>query len=281
MAYTEEATSKYVQAGKVKMHYNEAGSGDPLILIHGGGPGASGWSNYRRNVDELAKHFRVIIIDLPGFGKSDKTRPDNKLFGFYAETIKNMFDALDIKKADFIGNSLGGGTTLKFALDYPDRAGRLVLMGPGGSVPLMTPWPSEGIKPLFTYYEGEGPSMAKLKNFINIMVYDKSEMTEQLLEERYKASTLPEVVANPPLRMKGGVLPLEELWKEDLVGLPHDVLLIWGREDRVIPLDMSLFLLNRIRKAQLHVFPNCGHWCQWEKAPEFNQLVTSFIKGTK
>ncbi|MSP42954.1 MAG: alpha/beta fold hydrolase [Alphaproteobacteria bacterium] len=278
MAYTESDTSKFVQAGKVRMHYNEAGSGEPLMLIHGGGPGATGWSNYRRNVDELAKNFRCLIIDLPGFGKTGKERPDTGLFGFYAECIKNMLDELKIDKIHFVGNSLGGGTAMKFALDYPDRAGRLVLMGPGGSVPMFSPWPSEGIKHLFNFYEGDGPSMQKLKNFIEIMVVDKSELTEELYQERFKAATDPETIKNPPLRMRKG-MPLEELWKEDLGSLRNEVLLIWGREDRVIPLDMSLFLLNRIRKAQLHVFPNCGHWAQWEKAPEFNRIVSGFLKG--
>lgn len=278
MAYTEEGTSKFVQAGKVRVHYNEAGSGDPLVLIHGGGPGANGWSNYQRNVEELSKHFRCIMIDLPGFGKTDKVRPDTGLFAFFAEVIRDMLDELKIPKAHFIGNSLGGGTALKFALDYPDRAGRLVLMGPGGSVPLLTPWPSEGIKHLFSFYEGEGPTMEKLKAFIDVMVVDKSELTEELYQQRFKSATDPETVKNPPLRMRKG-MPLEELWKENLAGLKHEVMLIWGREDRVIPLDMSLFLLNRIQKAQLHVFPNCGHWAQWEKAPEFNRIVSGFIKG--
>lgn len=278
MAITEADTSKFVQAGKVRVHYNEAGSGDPLVLIHGGGPGATGWSNYQRNVEELSKHFRCLMIDLPGFGKTDKVRPDTGLFAFFAEVIRDMLNELKIDKAHFIGNSLGGGTALKFALDYPDRAGRLVLMGPGGSVPLLTPWPSEGIKHLFSFYEGEGPTMAKLKAFIDVMVVDKSELTEELYQQRFKSATDPETVKNPPLRMRKG-MPLEELWKENLAGLKHDVLLIWGREDRVIPLDMSLFLLNRIQKAQLHVFPNCGHWAQWEKAPEFNRIVSGFIKG--
>ena len=278
MAHTEAGTSKFVQAGKVRVHYNEAGAGDPLVLIHGGGPGATGWSNYQRNVEELSKHFRCIMIDLPGFGKTDKVRPDTGLFAFFAEVIRDMLNELKIDKAHFIGNSLGGGTALKFALDYPDRAGRLVLMGPGGSVPLFTPWPSEGIKHLFGFYEGEGPTMAKLKAFIDVMVVDKSELTEELYQQRFKSATDPETVKNPPLRMRKG-MPLEELWKENLAGLKHDVLLIWGREDRVIPLDMSLFLLNRIQKAQLHVFPNCGHWAQWEKAPEFNRIVSGFIKG--
>lgn len=143
---------------------------------------------------------------------------------------------------------------------------------------MFSPWPSEGIKHLFNFYEGDGPSMQKLKNFIEIMVVDKSELTEELYQERFKAATDPETIKNPPLRMRKG-MPLEELWKEDLGSLRNEVLLIWGREDRVIPLDMSLFLLNRIRKAQLHVFPNCGHWAQWEKAPEFNRIVSGFLKG--
>ena len=280
MALTEEGTSKFVQAGDVKVHYNEAGEGDALILIHGGGPGATGWSNYQRNVEQLSKHFRCFLIDLPGYGKTDKVRPDTGLFAFFAKTIRDMLDELKIDKAHFIGNSLGGGTTLKFALDYPDRAGNLVLMGPGGSVPMFTPWPSEGIKHLFSYYEGDGPSMQKLKNFIDVMVVDKTHLTDELYEQRYQASIDPEVVANPPLRIRKG-MPLEELWKENLSGLPHNVLLIWGREDRVIPLDMANLLLKKIPNAALHVFPNCGHWAQWEKSEEFNPIVTNFIKGYK
>lgn len=280
MALTEEGTSKFVQAGDVKVHYNEAGEGDALILIHGGGPGATGWSNYQRNVEQLSKHFRCFLIDLPGYGKTDKVRPDTGLFAFFAKTIRDMLDELKIDKAHFIGNSLGGGTTLKFALDYPDRAGNLVLMGPGGSVPMFTPWPSEGIKHLFSYYEGDGPSMQKLKNFIDVMVVDKTHLTDELYEQRYQASIDPEVVANPPLRIRKG-MPLEELWKENLSGLPHNVLLIWGREDRVIPLDMANLLLKTIPNAALHVFPNCGHWAQWEKSEEFNPIVTNFIKGYK
>ncbi|HBF97643.1 MAG TPA: alpha/beta hydrolase [Alphaproteobacteria bacterium] len=280
MAFTEEGTSKFVQAGDVKVHYNEAGEGETLILIHGGGPGATGWSNYQRNIDALSKHFRCILIDLPGYGKTDKVRPDTGLFAFFAKTIRDMLDELKIDKAHFIGNSLGGGTTLKFALDYPDRAGNLVLMGPGGSVPMFTPWPSEGIKHLFSYYEGDGPSMQKLKNFIDVMVVDKTHLTDELYEQRYQASIDPEVVANPPLRIRKG-MPLEELWKENLGGLTHNVLLIWGREDRVIPLDMANLLLKTIPNAALHVFPNCGHWAQWEKSEEFNPIVTNFIQGYK
>jgi pimeloyl-ACP methyl ester carboxylesterase len=274
---TEAATSRFVDAGKIRIHYNEAGSGEPLVLIHGGGPGASAWSNYRRNVESLAKHFRCLMVDLPGFGKSAKVGPNNKgIFAFYAETIRDVLDALRIERAHFIGNSLGGATTLKFILDYPDRAGNAVLMGAAGSTPVTSPWPSEGLKHLMSYYDGTGPSKEKLKSFIDVMVVDKTHLTDALYEERYLASIDPEVLANPPLRPRAGV-PVEELWRENLSGISQRVLLIWGREDRVVPLDMSFLLLQRIPNAQLHVFPQCGHWAQWEKAEEFNPLVTEFL----
>jgi pimeloyl-ACP methyl ester carboxylesterase len=140
MALTEEGTSKFIQAGPLKLHYHEAGQGPALVMIHGGGPGAGGWSNYRRNVDHFAGHFRVILPDLPGFAKSDKPKIESGLLGFMAKAIHDLMDALDIPRANFIGNSLGGGTTLKFALDYPDRAQRLVLMGaPGWRSSLRSP----------------------------------------------------------------------------------------------------------------------------------------------
>jgi 4,5:9,10-diseco-3-hydroxy-5,9,17-trioxoandrosta-1(10),2-diene-4-oate hydrolase len=278
MAYSEAETSKFVNAGGIKVHYNEAGSGETLILIHGGGPGASGWSNFRRNVDYLAEKYRVIIVDLPGYGKSDIVVPSDRMFGFYANVIHNMMDALDIKKAHFIGNSLGGGTTLKFALDYPDRAGRLVLMGSGGGYPYFTPMMTEGMKILFDTYEGEGPTIEKLRRFISIMVYDASFITDELLKERLAAATKPEIMANPPIKLRGK-FPAEELWRERLDLLTHEVLVIWGREDRVVPLDSAFMLMKQIVRARLHVFPQCGHWAQMEKADEFNELVMQFMKG--
>lgn len=277
MDFTEEATSKFVDAGDLRIHYNEAGSGEPLLLIHGGGPGASGWSNYRRNVDALARDFRVLIIDLPGFGKSSRIIPDDNLFTYLSGAVLDFLDALDIAKAHIVGNSLGGGTTLKLALDHPDRVNKFVLMGAGGSIPTFSPMPTEGIMRLLGYYEGDGPSLEKLKAFIDIMVYDKSEMTDELLEERYQASLDPETMKNPPIKWRGK-MPLEDLWREGLDELPHEALIIWGREDRVVPMDSAFMLLKQIARARLHVFPQCGHWAQWEKADEFNQLVADFLK---
>ncbi len=269
-------TSKFVKAGNINVHYNEAGEGEPLILIHGGGPGATGWSNFRYNIDTLARKYRVIIVDLPGYGKSDIIVPREKMFGFYAGVIKDMITALGIDKTHIVGNSLGGGTALKFALDYPDRLGRMILMGSGGGYPYFTPMMTEGMKILFNTYEGEGPTIEKLRRFINIMVYDDSFVTEELLDERLAAATRPEIMADPPIKLRGK-FPAEELWRERLDQLPHETLVIWGREDRVVPLDSGFMLMKQIPKARLFVFPQCGHWVQMEKADEFNALVLEFL----
>jgi len=274
MPLTEEGTSKFIKAGDLKLHYHEAGSGPALIMVHGGGPGAGGWSNYRRNVDHFAQHYRVILPDLPGFAKSDKPAVEGGLLTFMARAIKGLMDALDIHRAHFVGNSLGGATTMKFALDYPDRIQRIVLMG-APALALFTPQPSEGIKHLMGYYAPPGPSMEKLRNFLNVMVYDGSQLTDQLIKERYEASIQPDLVANPILSPRA---VLEPVWK-DVGNIKHKTLIVWGRDDRTVTLDHSFFLLNQLENVRLHVFSKCGHWAQWEKAAEFNRLVSDFLSG--
>ena len=277
MSYTAENTSRMVKAGNVNVHYHDAGKGFPVVLVHGGGPGATGWSNYSKNVDMLAQHWRVLIVDLPGFGKSDRNIPGDKLFGYYAKVMRDFLEALDIPKAHFIGNSLGGGTSLKTALDYPDRVASLILMGSGGGLPIFSAQPTEGVRKLGAFYVGTGPSEQKLRAFLEMLVYDSSVLTKELVAQRYATATLPENVANPPLKFKAGHPPIEDLWREAVNELPHEVLLITGREDRVVPLDSSFILLKLIPNARLHVLPKCGHWAQWEKADEFNTMVHNFM----
>jgi 4,5:9,10-diseco-3-hydroxy-5,9,17-trioxoandrosta-1(10),2-diene-4-oate hydrolase len=276
MALTEEGTSKFGKAGNLKLHYHEAGSGPALIMIHGGGPGAGGWSNYRRNVDHFAARYRVILPDLPGFAKSDKPAVEGGLLTFMAKSIKDLMDALDIPRAHFVGNSLGGATTMKFALDYPDRIQRVVLMG-APALALFTPQPAEGIKHLLSYYAPPGPSMEKLRAFLNVMVYDGSALTDQLIKERYEASIQPDLVANPILSPRSRAT-FEPIWK-DLTNIKSKVLVVWGRDDRTVTLDHGFFLLNQLQDVRMHVFGKCGHWAQWEKAPEFNRLVSDFLSS--
>lgn len=275
MGLTAEQTSKFIQAGQHRLHYHEAGDGPALLMIHGGGPGASGWSNYRRNIDAMSQHFRVIIPDMPCFAQSDKPQITGSVYKYLADSMRDLLDALGIAKTHIIGNSLGGATALKLALDTSERVQRLVLMGPGGGLQLFTPRPSEGQKHLFNYYEGDGPTREKLSGFLDCMVHDRTMITEELFEERLAASNLPGLRdswifsrSRPPL--------LEPLWKNyDQVKQP--TLIIWGRDDRTVPLDNAWAMLNQIPDVRLHVFGKTGHWAQWERADEFNKLVLGFL----
>ncbi|WP_410588831.1 4,5:9,10-diseco-3-hydroxy-5,9,17-trioxoandrosta-1(10),2-diene-4-oate hydrolase [Amycolatopsis sp. lyj-23] len=272
---------KYVQAGPLKLHYHEAGAehAETVILLHGGGPGASAWSNFGRNLPEFAKHYRTIAVDQPGFGRSDKPTEHPQYFRHSADAVAGLMDALGIERAHFVGNSLGGGAAVRLALNHGKRAGRLVLMGPGGlSVNLFAPDPTEGVKNLGRF--AGKPSRERMEAFLRIMVHDQSLVTDELIDERFAAANTPESLAAMRAMGKSFAQPdtYEEgmLWRE-AHRLRQRVLLIWGREDRVNPLDGALVALKTIPRAQLHVFGGCGHWAQLEKFDEFNRLALDFL----
>jgi 4,5:9,10-diseco-3-hydroxy-5,9,17-trioxoandrosta-1(10),2-diene-4-oate hydrolase len=269
------------------LHYHEAGPegaepGLPVVMLHGGGPGASGWSNFGRNLGVFAGRFRTIVVDQPGFGRSDKPPVSGNYFTFAAEALARLLDEVGIDRVHLVGNSLGGGTAVRFALRYPGRAGRLVLMGPGGlSLNVFAPDPTEGIKRLAEFAAPPGPSEEKLAAFLRTLVFDQRLITDELVAERYAAASDPEALAAmaslgvsffDPATAEDGLL-----WRE-AHRLRNRVLLIWGREDRVNPLDGALVALKLIRRAELHVFGGCGHWAQLEKFDEFNELAMSFLE---
>jgi 4,5:9,10-diseco-3-hydroxy-5,9,17-trioxoandrosta-1(10),2-diene-4-oate hydrolase len=282
---TFESTSRYAQVdvdGPLKLHYHEAGVGNPqtVVLLHGGGPGASSWTNFSRNIAVLAEHFHVLAVDQPGYGHSDK-RTEHGQFNRYAATaLKGLFDQLGLGRVPLVGNSLGGGTAVRFALDYPDRAGRLVLMGPGGlSVNLFSPDPTEGVKRLGKF--SMQPTRENLEAFLRIMVHDQKLITPELIDQRFELASTPESVAATIAMGKSFAAADFEagmMWRE-VYRLRQPVLLMWGREDRVNPLDGALVALKTIPRAQLHVFGQCGHWAQVEKFDEFNRLTADFLRG--
>jgi 4,5:9,10-diseco-3-hydroxy-5,9,17-trioxoandrosta-1(10),2-diene-4-oate hydrolase len=280
-----ESTSRYAKAGQLSLHYHEAGQGTedqlPVVLLHGGGPGAAAWSNFGRNVEVLSRTFRTIAVDQPGFGLSDKPEVEGNYFRFSADALAELLDTLEIEKAHLVGNSLGGGTAVRFALTYPKRVARLVLMGPGGlSLSLFAPDPTEGVKRLYEFSAPPGPSREKLEAFVRTMVFDQSLVTDELIEERFRVASDPESLA--AMASMGASFMQPETFEDGLLWreayrLRHKVLLVWGREDRVNPLDGAFTALKLIPRAQLHVFPRCGHWAQLECFEEFNRLVTAFL----
>lgn len=270
-----------VRANGADVFVTDTGGDAPaVVLLHGGGPGASGLSNFSRNTEALSRHFRVLIPDMPGYGRSTKHVDHSDPFGYLADTIRALLDELGIGTAHLVGNSYGGAAALRLALDTPARVGKLVLMGPGG-IGTTRGLPTDGLKSLLSYYGGEGPSREKLATFIRTyLVYDGAAVPDELIDLRYQASIDPEVVASPPLRRPSG---LRTLWRMDLTRdrrlrrLATPTLVLWGRDDKVNRPAGGPMLLNLMPNAELVMTSHTGHWMQWERAELFNQLVADFL----
>ncbi|MGA9494074.1 MAG: alpha/beta fold hydrolase [Mycobacterium sp.] len=261
----------------------EAGDGPAVVMLHGGGPGASGVSNYSRNIDALATHFRVIVPDMPGYGRSAKGVDQSDPFGYLADMIRGLLDELGLDTAHLVGNSYGGAAALRLALDTPQRVGKLVLMGPGG-IGTTRGAPTAGLKSLLSYYGGDGPSRDKLEAFIrNYLVYEGACVPSSLVDTRYTASIDPEVVADPPLRRPSGPTALRTLWRMDLTRdkrlkhLQTPTLVLWGRDDKVNRPSGGRMLVSRMPNADLVMRSRTGHWMQWEQADLFNRIAVDFL----
>jgi 4,5:9,10-diseco-3-hydroxy-5,9,17-trioxoandrosta-1(10),2-diene-4-oate hydrolase len=237
-------------------------------------------SNYSRNIEALASRFRVIVPDMPGYGRSSKGVNRADLFGDLAAAMLGLLDALQVRRAHVVGNSLGGACALRMALDRPERVARLVLMGPGG-VDTTRSLPTAGLRSLFGYYEGKGPSLEKLTTFVrDYLVYDGAMVPDALIRERYEASIDPEVVAAPPLRRPKGLPTFRALdFTRDprLATLETPVLVLWGTDDKVNRPSGGRSLQRRMRNCDLYLFSRTGHWVQWERPEEFNSAVTTFL----
>lgn len=283
---TTDLTEQTITVAEKPIFVAEAGSGPAVLMLHGGGPGASGVSNYSRNIDTLAQEFRVIVPDMPGYGRSAKDVDQSDPFGYLADMIHGLLDELGITTAHLIGNSYGGAAALRLALDTPHRVDKLVLMGPGG-IGTTRAAPTAGLKSLLSYYGGGGPSRDKLETFIrNYLVYDGASVPDDLIDLRYTASLDPEVVADPPLRRPSGPMALRTLWRMDLTRdsrlkhLQTPTLVLWGRDDKVNRPAGGPMLVNLMPNAELVMTSRTGHWMQWERAGLFNRIVADFLSET-
>ncbi len=227
----------------------------------------------------FAADYRTLLVDQPGFGGSDKPPVVGNYYRFSADAVVALLDELGLDKVHLLGNSLGGGTAMRLALSYPDRVGRLIMMGPGGlSLNLFHADPTEGVQRLMDF--GADPTREKLRAFISTMVVNQALVTDELVEERFADATAPG--AQDAMRSMGMSFWNPEtaedgmLWRE-AHQLRQHTLLTWGREDRVNPLDGAMVALKLIPKAQLHVFPRCGHWAQIEAADEFREVALQFL----
>lgn len=261
-----------IVANGIRTNYHDVGTGFPVLLIHGSGPGVSGWANWRMTIPVLSQASRVIVPDMAGFGFTD--RPAGVKYGLdtWVSQAIGLLDALGIEKTDLVGNSFGGALALALAIRYPDRVRKLVLMGSVG-----VPFP---ITPGLELAWGYEPSIANMRKLLDVFAYDRNLVTDELAELRYKASIQPgfqEAFSSMfPAPRQQGVDSLTSR-EEDIRALAHDTLVIHGRDDQIIPLSNSITLANLISRSQLHVFGRCGHWTQIEHAARFNTLVANFL----
>jgi 2-hydroxy-6-oxonona-2,4-dienedioate hydrolase len=280
---TEAATSRYVQTKRWKLHYNEAGKGHPVIMLHGTGPGATGWSNFHQNVAALSKSYRVITLDFPGWGKSDVFDcTGESRNGVNAEAVKLLMDELGLEKAALVGNSMGGMAVLQFMVDYPDRISHAVTMGSGliGTPNIFTPGgPSEGIRVIVQTYRD--PTPANFKRLVEVMVFDPSFVTDELAQDRSANSLAVKDHLTNWLKWSvqhpGGPFGGLEKSLSALAQSKVPTLMMHGRDDRTVPMELTLRTSALIPNSRAVILNRCGHWAQVEHAAEFDRMLLNFL----
>ncbi|MDF2180591.1 alpha/beta hydrolase [Neptuniibacter sp. CAU 1671] len=257
----------------VQTNLHDLGTGHPVFLFHGSGPGVTAWANWRLSLPVLAQKRRVLAPDLLGFGYTQRPADNQYNMDRWVQHAVDILDTLDIQRTDLIGNSFGGALALALAVRHPERVRRLVLMGSVG-VPCEL---SAGLDAVWGYQ----PSIEAMKSMLDVFAYDRTLVTDELAELRYQASIRPgfqesfSAMFPAPRQRRLDAMASDE---QAVRALPHEALIIHGRDDLVIPLQTSLTLHQWLERSQLHVFGRCGHWTQIEHTQRFNQLVSDFLR---
>ena len=263
---------KTIDAGGIETSYLEAGSGETVLMLHGSGPGVSALANWQHNIPTLAQRFHVLAPDIVGFGTTE--RPEDIVYSLrtWTDHVWAFMDARGMEKARVIGNSLGGRIALQMATDQPDRIAKMVLMGTPGVG--MTP--TEGLAALRAYEPSHDAMRELLRNYFAV---DPAMITDELVQIRYEASIADgayeayrAMFFDP--RHAGSELGITE---DEVHAIATPTLLIHGREDKVVALQVSVAMLGLLPNADLHVFSACGHWTQIERADEFSAVVSDYL----
>jgi pimeloyl-ACP methyl ester carboxylesterase len=278
---TYDNSSRELQTDQGVLRYHEAGSGPPLILLHGSGPGVTGWRNYRGNIGVFAKTHHCYVLEFPGFGVSDAVKGHPVLTA--GSSVIRFMDALGIESAPVIGNSMGGVVGVNLAIKKPDRVSKLVTIG-GVGPNVFSSSPSEGLRLLQEFTDA--PDRDKLVRWLTAMVYDPKLITEELIDERWEAAINPDAQETAQMMYGSAAFAMQQQFMAASDTPPYwsmmhkvscPTLLTWGRDDRVSPPDMSMVPMRLIPNAELHIFPNCGHWVMIEAKQAFEGAVLDFL----
>lgn len=267
------AELREVQVNGLGTHYLEAGEGDPLLLLHGSGPGVSAASNWGGVLDELAAHHRVIAMDFAGFGDSEKPADAVYDIKLWQRQLFGFLDALGLDAVTMVGNSFGGAMALAAAMRRPERVERLVLMGtPVGDYDL-TPGLRGGRE-----FDGTREGLRKV---LGHFPFDPALVTDELVDARLAAATAPRsqdaIRALIPEPAASGPTIVHGVPEKHLASVTAPTLVLHGRDDRVVPFELGLRLLRGIPDCELHAFGRCGHWVQVERRDPFVRHVLEFV----
>lgn len=253
------------------LHYMEAGEGPVVIWLHGSGPGASGFSNFKTNYPQFAEAgFRNIVLDLPGFGRSSK--PDDAFYDldFFVTCLNQFLQATGIERCTLLGNSLGGAIALGQALAHPDTVERLILMAPGGVEERETYFQMEGIVRMVEVF-GQGPmGVEEMRHVMQLQLFDASQLDEELLIERASVAVL------QPANLFSTMLVPN--MTERLGELRCPILGFWGSNDRFNPVEGVAKFMDNAPEARFTVLNRCGHWVQVEHTDLFNRTCIDFLQ---
>ena len=267
---------KHLKVGALNLHYHdylprEPADPVPLVFIHGSGPGASGYSNFKHNVPVFVEAgYRVILPDLPGFGYSDKPTDLDYTTDFFVEHLIGMLDILELEQCSFIGNSLGGAISIRAALDHPQRLDKLVLMAPGGLEELETYMAMPSMAKMIANFVGGNIDLAGLGAMLETLVFDPRHVTEALIAERFAI-----LQEQPPEVMSRMRVPNMEAEMSNLAG---PILAFWGVNDELVPASGGHKITRICRQARLVEVAECGHWVMVEHARMFNATCIDFLQ---
>ena len=268
-----EGIGKKLLAADHETNYHEMGEGAPLFLLHGSGPGVSGWTNWAKTMPAFADKWRVIVPDIAGFGYTELKEDVKYDIKLWVHHLIGIMDTLGIEKASFVGNSFGGALAVGLAVFAPERVDKLVLLGTPAGEFEQTP----GLRGAWVYE----PSLENMRELMEKFPYDKSLITDAMVEERFKASVregaqeaLRKLLPKPA---EEGVTIVRGFPVRALEKITAPTLVVHGREDAVVPPACGLLLAKSIPDADLHLFGRCGHWVQSEQSRRFIALVRDFL----
>ena len=271
---------RYVQAGSNSYYLIEMGAGDPVFLLHGGGPGCTSWSDFGLVAPMFAENRRCLMPDLLQYGKSDKSRIEGPMWDHHARSMAELMDALEIERADFVCNSWGVTIALCFVATYPQRARSLTVTG---SMPVfygpLAPLPEGGRRGRNArdlYYGGQGPSKEKMRALIaRLEWYNPDLLPDETVAMRYLQSLDAE-----EMRLAASSDSPRGDWQdltEELGKVQCPTLFCWGLQDDFLTPDYPLMLTRMVQRGQLHVLDASSHHLQEERPEHYFHIVRSFL----